>query len=187
MYQAPPPDTRPTVQQWDHVELNLYIWLETTYDNTSASVTPPPDLNITQQWYNFTTIYQNSSDTAPNVNTTGLPVGIYSGVNGGDGILGHHVGDSSPTPLYIPACSDLDKDGYDDYQTTRKALGWGFPDTNPFYNKTIIVTWAILNLTKVQQNTPNNKLGNNSTQSLQDGVPFRIVTREAYRAVLPDL
>jgi hypothetical protein len=155
LYQQPQGPTGPVVAQWDHVELNLCIWTDAHYFS-NATAPPAPDANVTY-WYNFTTIYQNSTDTNTSVLIWGLPVGIYSGVGGNEGVLGKSVNYKS-NPIYIQACTDPDKTGYDSQNPTQKAYGWGFINNDPlskeFFNTTIIVTYVILNLTKVGSTVP---------------------------------
>jgi hypothetical protein len=127
----------PTIDKWDHVELRLTIWIYPKvgkWDESMANVT-------TLNWYNFTTIYEESSDT----NTTiarkdgipiGLPIGIYEEVRYSQ------VGIESRA-IMINNCIDADKDKKDD-TTGETARGWGFPETHEYYNTTIVVKFMII-------------------------------------------
>ncbi len=124
----------PTIAQWDHVQLRLQIWIWPADGKWNDTITPDQD---TTQWYNFTTIYAPSSDS--NVTITqkvGLPLGIYNKVRS------YSVGRQSP-PFQILNCIDINEDQKDD-KTGQSADGWGFPESHPFYNKTIVVKFEVL-------------------------------------------
>ena len=127
----------PDIEQWDHVQLYLEIWIsdaDVPWDETKPNYT-------WTEWYNFTTIYEPSTDTNETVNTDGLPLGIY------EKVPEHSVGVKSDA-FMILNCIDLDKDKKDDH-TGQRANGWGFPESHQFWNKTIIVKFEILDFHKV--------------------------------------
>ncbi len=122
----------PAIAQWDHVQLQLRIWIFPTIGEWDESMD-----NVTSvKWYNFTTIYEPSTDTNVTVDKEGLPMGIYNKARE------YNVGGKSQA-FYIKNCIDLNKDKKDDYDN-EPALGWGFPETAPFYNKTIVVKLEVL-------------------------------------------
>ncbi len=130
----------PTIAQWDHVQLHLKIWIYPADGKWNESI--PTDYDDAP-WYNFTTIYEVSTDTNASVNKLGLPIGIYNKVRF------YNVGGKSPA-FQILNCTDSDKDKKDD-TTGQPADGWGFsvPGFELFVNKIIVVKFEVLAINHV--------------------------------------
>ncbi len=123
-----------TIKQWDHVQLHLTIWIWPTNDDWNETL--PADYSNTQ-WYNFTTIYENSTDSNASVYKSGLPIRLYEEVRN------YKVGFGRT--IKIDNCTDANRDGYDD-TTGLPALGWGFPvpGFENFAKKTVVVRFEVL-------------------------------------------
>ncbi len=130
----------PPIAQWDHIQLRLKIWIWPPNGEWNESM---PTAYDDTQWYNFTTIYEPSTETNnASIYYYGLPTGIYERVRtAGTGV--------ESAPFKIDNCVDTNpKDGNDD-KTGSPALGWGFVinSLDPFkgfFNKTIVVSFEIL-------------------------------------------
>ncbi len=125
-----------SIRQWDHVQLHLTIWIWPTNDNWNDTI--PANYNGTQ-WYNFTTIYEESNDSNASVYKYGLPTRIYEEAR--TSLVG------SGRTFKIDNCTDSNKDGLDD-TTGNPAKGWGFavPGFEIFVNEIIVVRYEVLEI-----------------------------------------